>query len=1251
MLPARTDRPPLACLISSHSSSALGGQAKDLGVALVYPRTGEITFWESIDSAESLKLFDYKQRQGGAVTGHIRLSAGEIVEALIETDNSMAGMVLLYTSSGRIALLSLRGAYGNARLDVQVLQHPHVKSSFGFFGDLVSAIGGSRDRLVGLKTRTVGKGKVEIVSLGQDGLFRVWEASESGQPSFSGAYDTGVYVRSRMASSVLFEEGTKPTVKFLDLAVFHKSKDTDLSSGGAMRVLVLIQADSSTYASQMFNGQSGHSRLFILEMWLKPDQSPIGRIIPVGTYEPSKGANPKLVLSENEKIMFVLDGTFITAVWHSQTHSDSDGESVESLHQDMIRLKEDHGYEITAWAADPHNQYRQSKDTGSITVFVKPGTLLRVTAKAMSSDRIGRQFPTAKTKIEQAVFFGNQADNILDLKNVSNFAYSASEIEEAALEISQDIVNTKTSYLPQQAASMDKHLEQRIKAHQDLAAYLRSSGFQLSRDTKWKLLQDGEKLAAARGMWKIYEVRLQHAEADTSGNLLEEAARLALKQRKRDDDHPMDGSAKDDPTRLWFTEHVANIEKIWRGICADIKKTTADQGNSNASVERIVDLFYIVFTSLEAGFKFRRTNAEAYGLGSEDISARGLLKSDYEGLPPLWTSNQDVVRSVWLSIDLARPLIRRASLKDQSMKNVSKHLQERLEQQATGMEVAVVYACNVYIEQYRWLMASSDPDEQNKGLEAKNAFESNIRRKWILALYSIGQAEIGLKIAEEQDDVASLVEVTHLEMDQLALKMRKDRNDIDKMERWKAQWETLEQLEGHYSVKFKERFLHAFYEGFLVSGRQAGLLNTRVGTREQFTTFLRSDPALGKLAWINETIMEPQTDGLLMAGKELLNVAQNRETNGWSKRIELDLARLSLLAVDERKRKDPPLPEEADSEVKQLMEGTLRARVVTLAQKQTFDHIKRVVTESHDSESVLENVMNTFGTHVQKERTALGQLLRLGFSDLIAHRGMSAAFLIDILTLMDPVEVFSHSKDDNLNGKQFLLALQVLKAAQFTPEAEQMLRRLIWKRCYLRDNWIELTNAPNKRDFELETDRRQTFAFETMLLGIKADFFTTPIDATIPMPTEVLGAGSHASDFEGRFGGEELRKPIAKDNAHDDAALKATLKKVPKLDDLLRSVYELAIKEAQDEAAAEIEKQARYVKFLKKNDEVRKLPYAVHAGRVYDKPLSMGSNEQPSGDEESSESDGVYESQESSEESEEEEEESEEVDEDAMDES
>jgi nuclear pore complex protein Nup133 len=288
---------------------------------------------------------------------------------------------------------------------------------------------------------------------------------------------------------------------------------------------------------------------------------------------------------------------------------------------------------------------------------------------------------------------------------------------------------------------------------------------------------------------------------------------------------------------------------------------------------------------------------------------------------------------------------------------------------------------------------------------------------------------------------------------------------------------------GHYFRKFGSRFSKGFYAGQLTTHRLADLIDKDLGTPQLRTQFLRSEPVAGKISWINDITNEKS---VLEAGRSLTITASTSESNTWAKRIELSLGRLALRAVPGFTEGSSETASDEVAAAQHAWAMNNRESVTLDAQMQLYNHVRPVVLEAVDEDSVADNVMKVFGATVMKRHPALAQLLKLAFADLVSHRCMKADSIIDVLTLMDEVphdgaEFGASDPPSDLCGREFALALTVLKAV---PQQTPTVNRLIWKRCLLRDDWEELSKTSDRSDEEMDVLLMQTAAFVTVKKGI-----------------------------------------------------------------------------------------------------------------------------------------------------------------------
>jgi hypothetical protein len=115
-------------------------------------------------------------------------------------------------------------------------------------------------------------------------------------------------------------------------------------------------------------------------------------------------------------------------------------------------------------------------------------------------------------------------------------------------------------------------------------------------------------------------------------------------------------------------------------------------------------------------------------------------------------------------------------------------------------------------------------------------------------------------------------------------------------------------------------------------------------------------------------------------------------------------------------------------------------------------------------------------------------------------RILGAEQLIDVLTLIDDVRSASENPNDDIAGREFLMALKVLDASGLCESQNDdekargdMLRLLIWKRLFVRDSWQEINDTKKKSDREIEKRVQRTMLFHTLLDGaMECKFFPKP---------------------------------------------------------------------------------------------------------------------------------------------------------------
>jgi hypothetical protein len=90
--------------------------------------------------------------------------------------------------------------------------------------------------------------------------------------------------------------------------------------------------------------------------------------------------------------------------------------------------------------------------------------------------------------------------------------------------------------------------------------------------------------------------------------------------------------------------------------------------------------------------------------------------------------------------------------------------------------------------------------------------------------------------------------------------------------------------------------------------------------------------------------------------------------------------------------------------------------------------------------------------------------------------------------------------------------------------------------------------------------------------------FNPPLNISIPLPSQVVGAGSIPEDFQARFPAD-LCGPLALDNAADDETLKGFIEHA-NLDELFKLLQDHAQTAAQAESKSVMDRSQRYRAFV-----------------------------------------------------------------------
>ncbi|KAF4313126.1 Nucleoporin [Botryosphaeria dothidea] len=1124
------------------------GPSGDLGLIVVHPTSGKIKFWENVDSAESLSLFQ-QRRQG--IEGSVgNLLSGETVVDIVDAEH--AGFVLVF-STGRVAQLTVRDSQGRPHISVQFLRSQQQNNSSSFFGNLSSFFSGSgwnRD-VTAVKVRPSQlKGQLEVVVATGSGSFQVWDLNWAGQHALKEEINARQELLAAFEAGVIPEmRGNGTSVRVLDINIFDEPKvqaldDSVVAASSSIGLLALVALS-----------RPAGTRYGIVEVDLIGSVAKVARMIPLDTFagDPTQqtAKTGKLLVPAPGHTAFAIlnNALVITSLLEPNESPDMqlvvDVGTAPRPFQDVVCFRKERNLRFVGYALEESS--RKTKQS-SCVIFARGIGAIRVTAVAPSLDGKDpeRSRATAKSRISQAVWFGSAPDSIFDFSAKPDFTFEYQEIETAALQISQEVLDSSSEHIPVGLASQSQQLALRAGALANLAKHLKENYPPLSRVVKWQLLWNAEKLASAQGVWDYYEERLKLKTPHKP--LLDEIVDM-LHERHKSELRPELGEL--DPIRQWFVKDVSKMHIMIPWAQLSVREVYKEGVKDYRTLILLVsEADDICLNALEKSFSFRRDHLFDYGLEAEELDYN-ILTTGYEGLPLPWTSNPNIVNSIRSLVDLAREMVWQISEEEGELP-FSKKV-------AGDNPRLVKLCCQVHMERYRWCLAQPDDKTRATGQALKQEFESNIRHNQVTSLAKIGMAESGMIIAERLKDMRTLVSLVWDELNFLG--EERDNTDNEEEERhFENSLKKLEQRIRTYFERFGQAWADALFASHIHLNKSGMMLDKRSVGQELLTQFLRARPAYAKLTWINDILGE---NDFASASQALIHVGTKQETRDWSKKVEMSLAKLSLLAAEADGKTgaiDNPRAQRArcDSELR-LLE----------LQEKVYRHIKPTIDGALDDDSAIDLVMMDYGTLFVKDRPALQQLLKRGFEETIAHRSLDAGLLIDILTLMDHAQHEPGSQD--ISGRQNFLAFQALAASEgiLDKVTWEGSLKLAWKRTFLCDDWEAINNTVQQADAQVQLALENTLIFWTLKQGYQSGLWEKHPSLQLLSPSEVLDAGCRAEELQSRFPSEDLRDPIIKDNIKDDDDLQGFLSAC-RLDYWYAEIKELARRRAFSDAELDV---------------------------------------------------------------------------------
>lgn len=1039
--PSKSHEPiPIGALVASGSSS-------ETGLIVVHPISGKISFWENLENADALNLFE--KRRNGAQGDCGGMLSGEIVTSIEEAGSS--GHVLTF-SSGRTAQLLVRDPQSRPAITVNFLRGR--AAGVGFFGGLKSVFASSgflkpiaATRCRPLQTRDTS----EMIVVNEDGLTQNWQLSWSAQPYMLREADARSAIEAAIKPSSHAEIQAQH-VKVIDFVIVSDAKrETD-----CLLLVNYILAGSSTYA--------------LIELDLDEQAISCRRTIVLHSYVDTivdlTSWKPRMWLPQGGHTACVVFENAITVV--SLTSEDTspstqllmDTGQVPKPYQETVHFRSGSAFVPSGVAAEV---VRDSQASSSAIVFIKDYGLVRLTVEQPSSSGLRRPEAraSAKSKIEQAVFFGSSSSNPLDLMRTDGPTFSVEEIENAAMAVSQEVLSSNSPYIPQVAASMKDHLDNRAKNLENLIRYILSLSSTISRRTRWQLRFDAEQLAACQKVWAQYDDLQQSNPGDV--RMLYETI-FVMNERDKTEMDPDVGET--DCVRHWCIKDVSKTSLLFGWTTMTITHlenlNTLPEGDGKVT-DMINEGNSMIIEGLIEAYAFRNDTAARYGLDGENMQD-GFLVDGYEGLPDFWTSNIYMIYRFPPQFERVKAAVLAAKEENPDAVEMMPAVHTMVSSSLSLAEAT----CRAFEERIRYQTTFTD-EEGRAMARTCRAFYDRFRTDMITSLLDIEKTmfDEAADMAKDYGDLQALVYIVKVKKDFIADSLRSTDEVVQDGAR-KSQ-----QVLEYQEMEYFKTFGAAYGEATFPSNSGNELLQQAYLHPKEATTYLKKHRSRGKISWINDIInIRDYSD----AAQSLLEVAEEQEARTWSKKVELSIAKLSLASLQ------PSEAEEGQDKMRLRTIGNIKLIEV---QEKLQEHVRPFLFEAIDEEAELKLAMDTFGKRVHKRLRHLAELLEHGLKGLLNHRTMSPEQLIDVLTLMDKEPC--PAAENDVSGQLTYLALLALKSSELQKDQQrfQSLLKTIWLRCFISDDWQYINDTASKADSGAIQDLEATSFYKTLSAGHK----------------------------------------------------------------------------------------------------------------------------------------------------------------------
>ncbi|KAL7410733.1 Non-repetitive/WGA-negative nucleoporin C-terminal-domain-containing protein [Mrakia frigida] len=1060
-----------------HSQLVRHPGGREPGVLVVSPQ-GEVRFWEGVSQA--------------LVGGGERFVSGEVSglgddEEVMDIKEVEPGLYILTTSFSHLHLLTL--SHPSGRTTVSTTPFPRSSSSSSgllsrFFRSspstpsTPSASSSTQHSSSDHPPISIALAPLsqEIFVLTTPNLQRWRLASNSRTPFLVSEHNILEGISSLLGGGESGESGLDVSLELHGVEVMDEEK-------GQIAVLVSYVDERRWKAGfgDERGGKVGEERSFAVGIvrFGGSGEMEVGRLIGCEfkmNIDPRPLPLPSFIIPPSSNTAFIILPSSILVLSLS---------SAEAPYEEAITLKDQArnaflgiGLSSTPTTSDRTEVAVITKESGVLSVGVKLKGALED-----AGDRASTATARLKSKIEQAIFYGDRPENPLSFQL---FAGYDGNLMLAAEQVSTEILSSSSPNMPA-ILDLRTQIGDRLNRLKGLIGFITENGLlgKLSQSSRRKISWDMEKLRACAELWTYQNARMSgEALTGTPKGLLSDGIATVMQQ--------FGFGAGEDVVRLFFRTKPRELASVLDQVSNHLRTALEPSPSIQSTSKWLIEANRVFLTTLRASFRHREETSTKYGI----------LRS--ESLLEPWTCTPSILDALEHLVSLTETIIRErsrefgSSLDEEPVQfrgavgsggegsngvvgelSAGQSVQRELKDQLCELGAAL---CQGFEDRLRHLSTVLNYSEGNNDREA-NALSERwlaVRPRVIHALVRIGRSAQAYELAENHHDFRALVELV---------------NDPQIGSSSKTQ---------HYIEKFKEEFAFQLYQWYIEQGKLKTLLTQDEIYGNLLLSFLDSSDN-PRIAWIHDLA----TNRYDQASKSLLKESE-QEFKLADKQLMLSISKLcQVVKISQDSNPSPESRKVLDGIDDRLDLISVHSKLRTLFQQAVAS--QPLQYQSNVDEAV-ELATRSLAPQLTEFPALRALFVKLG-KDLVSGKTLQAEDLVDLLTLK------ANQQEDQTGD--FAIALDVLSRARDIPEGRAHVALLsIWRRIFIRDDWSGLASTSNLADQQLDGILRSTALYQTHSILPDIESPTPPLTpqqavfSSSASPAELAARFSEASADE-----------------------------------------------------------------------------------------------------------------------------------------